>query len=119
MTSRDRGTWGEALVADYLRKHGYTLLASQWRCRLGEIDLIARRRGVMCFVEVKLRKDHRLAQAREFVTPAKQRKVRIAAQYYLLDHPTQLQPRFDVIEVYAPQGRDTAQPEICHWENAF
>ena len=55
MTSRDRGTWGEALVADYLRKHGYTLLASQWRCRLGEIDLIARRRGVMCFVEVKLR----------------------------------------------------------------
>ena len=45
--------------------------------------------------------------------------MRIAAQYYLLDHPTQLQPRFDVIEVYAPQGRDTAQPEICHWENAF
>lgn len=67
----------------------------------------------------ELRKDHHLAQAREFVTPAKQRKVRIAAQYYLLDHPTQLQPRFDVIEVYAPQGRDTAQPEICHWENAF
>ena len=73
----------------------------------------------LVFVEVKLRKDHHLAQAREFVTPAKQRKVRIAAQYYLLDHPTQLQPRFDVIEVYAPQGRDTAQPEICHWENAF
>ena len=119
MTSKDRGTWGEALVADYLRSRGYTLLASQWRCRLGEIDLIARSRGMVCFVEVKLRKDHHLAQAREFVTPAKQRKVRIAAQYYLLDHPTQLQPRFDVIEVYAPQGRDTAQPEICHWENAF
>ena len=83
------------------------------------LDLVAEGKGYLCFVEVKLRKDHHLAQAREFVTPAKQRKVRIAAQYYLLDHPTQLQPRFDVIEVYAPQGRDTAQPEICHWENAF
>ena len=69
--------------------------------------------------EVKLRQGPSPGPGREFVTPAKQRKVRIAAQYYLLDHPTQLQPRFDVIEVYAPQGRDTAQPEICHWENAF
>lgn len=95
------------------------MTASRYRCREGELDLVAEGKGYLCFVEVKLRKDHHLAQAREFVTPAKQRKVRIAAQYYLLDHPTQLQPRFDVIEVYAPQGRDTAQPEICHWENAF
>ena len=55
----------------------------------------------------------------KFVTPAKQRKVRIAAQYYLLDHPTDLQPRFDVIEVYAPQGAGTARPEIRHWADAF
>ena len=117
--SRAEGVWGEAQIANYLRRRRYELLAHSYHCRFGEIDLIARKGGVLCFVEVKLRKDHHLAQAREFVTPAKQRKVRIAAQYYLLDHPTQLQPRFDVIEVYAPQGRDTAQPEICHWENAF
>ena len=114
-----RGLWGEEQAARYLESQGYQVTASRYRCREGELDLVAEGKGYLCFVEVKLRKDHHLAQAREFVTPAKQRKVRIAAQYYLLDHPTQLQPRFDVIEVYAPQGRDTAQPEICHWENAF
>lgn len=113
------GLWGEEQAARYLEFQGYQVTASRYRCREGELDLVAEGKGYLCFVEVKLRKDHHLAQAREFVTPAKQRKVRIAAQYYLLDHPTQLQPRFDVIEVYAPQGRDTAQPEICHWENAF
>lgn len=113
------GLWGEEQAARHLESQGYQVTASRYRCREGELDLVAEGKGYLCFVEVKLRKDHRLAQAREFVTPAKQRKVRIAAQYYLLDHPTQLQPRFDVIEVYAPQGRDTAQPEICHWENAF
>ena len=113
------GRWGESLVAEELRRRGCRVVASGYRTRFGEIDLIAEDGPYLLFVEVKLRKDHHLAQAREFVTPAKQRKVRIAAQYYLLDHPTQLQPRFDVIEVYAPQGRDTAQPEICHWENAF
>ena len=113
------GLWGEEQAARYLESQGYQVTASRYRCREGELDLVAEGKGYLCFVEVMLRKDHHLAQAREFVTPAKQRKVRIAAQYYLLDHPTQLQPRFDVIEVYAPQGRDTAQPEICHWENAF
>lgn len=113
------GLWGEEQAARYLESQGYQVTASRYRCREGELDLVAEGKGYLCFVEVKLRKDRHLAQAREFVTPAKQRKVRIAAQYYLLDHPTQLQPRFDVIEVYAPQGRDTAQPEICHWENAF
>ena len=113
------GLWGEEQAAGYLESRGYAILHRRYHCREGELDLVAEGKGYLCFVEFKLRKDHHLAQAREFVTPAKQRKVRIAAQYYLLDHPTQLQPRFDVIEVYAPQGRDTAQPEICHWENAF
>ena len=113
------GLWGEEQAARYLEsQEGIRIPVIRIR-REGELDLVAEGKGYLCFVEVKLRKDHHLAQAREFVTPAKQRKVRIAAQYYLLDHPTQLQPRFDVIEVYAPQGRDTAQPEICHWENAF
>ena len=113
------GLWGEEQAAGYLESRGYAILHRRYHCREGELDLVAEGKGYLCFVEVKLRKDHHLAQAREFVPPAKQRKVRIAAQCYLLDHPPQLQPRFDVIEVYAPQGRDTAQPEICHWENAF
>ena len=116
MTSKDRGTWGEALVADYLRKHGYTLLASQWRCRLGEIDLIARRRGVVCFVEVKLRSGTAYGRPREIVDRRKQEKLRSAAALYLsrqeLDCPT----RFDVAEVYWEEGK---KPCIEYIENAF
>ena len=80
---------------------------------------MAARGGYLCFVEVKLRKNADLAQAREFVTPAKQRKVRTAALHYLMEHPTDRQPRFDVVEVYAPDGEKTRRPEIRHWENAF
>lgn len=55
-TAKALGNRGEAEVARYLRKKGYTLLASQWRCRFGELDLVARdRKGIICFVEVKLR----------------------------------------------------------------
>ena len=49
----------------------------------------------------------------------KQRKLRLTAELYLLEHPTDLQPRFDVAEVYAPQGMETAHPEINYIENAF
>ena len=84
-----------------------------------EIDLILVREPYLCFVEVKLRKDADLAQARESVTPAKQRKVRTAALRYLSQHPSRLQPRFDVVEVYAPQGVETVLPTIYHLENAF
>ena len=73
----------------------------------------------MVFAEVKLRKDASFAEAREFVTRSKQRKIMAAAQLWLQRHANALQPRFDVIEVYAPQGADTQSPEIRHWENAF
>ena len=118
--TRDLGNLGEAEVARLLRGRGCTLLASQWRCRYGELDLVAReKKGTICFVEVKLRKDSAMAEAREFVTPAKQRKVRTAAMYYLMENPTEKQPRFDVMEVYAPQGQETRRPVIRHWPNAF
>ena len=61
------GPWGEAQAADYLRRKGYTLVAANYRCRFGEIDLIVRNRRYLVFVEVKLRKSAGFAQAREFV----------------------------------------------------
>ena len=70
-------------------------------------------------MEVKLRKTSGFAPARAFVTAEKQRKLRLTAELYLLEHPTDLQPRFDVAEVYAPQGMETAHPEINYIENAF
>lgn len=113
------GRWGEALAAEYLRKKGYAILAANWRCRFGEIDLIASNRDCFCFVEVKLRKSAAYGQAGEFVDRRKQQKLRTAAQLYLTQQPTRLQPRFDVVEVYAPQGTDTKQPVVRHLENAF
>ena len=70
-------------------------------------------------MEVKLRKNTRFAQAREAVDARKQEKLRVTAQYYLAKNPTDLQPRFDVAEVYAPEGTATRAPEIIYIENAF
>ena len=113
------GRFGEAAAADYLRKKGYKILGLNYRTRLGEIDVIASAGRYVVFAEVKLRKNDAFAQAREFVTPAKRRRLIAAAQSWLQTSECSLQPRFDVIEIYAPQGVRTAEPEIRHWENAF
>ena len=114
------GRWGESLAADYLRKKGYQLLAANWRCRFGEIDLIAADRTYLCFVEVKLRKNDAYGRGAEDVDARKRRKLRLSAELYLVQHPPgQLQPRFDVIEIGAPQGMSTKNAEIDHLENAF
>lgn len=113
------GKWGERLVAEDLRRRGWTVRETNYRCRMGEIDLIAEKSGYLAFVEVKLRKSDRFGAAREAVTGEKQRKLRAAAELYLTDHPTGLQPRFDVAEVYAPQGIRTEVPDISYIENAF
>lgn len=114
-----QGAWGEALAADYLRKKRFTIVASRYSSRFGEIDLIAQNKQYLVFVEVKLRKSANYAAAREYVDRRKQDKIRVTASIYLSQHPTALQPRFDVIEIYCPQGYETAHPEINHLEGAF
>lgn len=117
--SKLTGAWGEALAAEYLRKRGYQLVASGYRCRFGEIDLIVKDRKHLVFVEVKLRKSAQFAQALEYVDGRKQDRLRTTASIYLSENPTSLQPRFDVVEIYAPEGIQTARPEIHHMEDAF
>ena len=101
MNTQLSGRFGEAAAAEYLRKKGWRVVGMNYRTRLGEIDVIA---------------GHGLA--REFVTPRKQQRLILAAQSYLQTHPTQLQPRFDVVEVYAPQGAG-GKVTVNHVENAF
>ncbi|MBO5727541.1 MAG: YraN family protein [Oscillospiraceae bacterium] len=113
------GRWGEEQAAQFLRRRGFKLLEAGWQCRFGEIDLIATKGNYICFVEVKLRRDDRFAQAREFVDRRKQQRLRTSAQLYLAEYSSDLQPRFDVVEIYAPQGMNTARPEIVLLENAF
>ena len=113
------GAWGEALAAEYMRKKHYQVVAAGYRCRFGEIDLIVKNRKYLVFVEVKTRKNSDFAGAREFVDRNKRDRIRVTASLYLSQNPTNLQPRFDVVEVYAPQGELTAKPEIIHMEDAF
>ena len=113
------GAWGEATAAEYLRKKRYEIVAAGYRCRVGEIDLIVKDRKFLVFVEVKLRKSDSFARALEHVDRRKQDKIRITSSMYLNHNPTDLQPRFDVIEIYAPEGTATRKPEIYHMEDAF
>ena len=116
---KDLGVWGEDRAVRYLRLRGYRVLERNFRCRQGEIDIIARKGGFIVFVEVKLRKNADHGEAREFVTYAKQRRVICAAEYWLVKNSCELQPRFDVMEIYAPEGTGTLRPAIRHLENAF
>ena len=107
------------MAAEYLRKKRYSVIAAGYRCRFGEIDLIVQDKKYLVFVEVKLRKTADFAKAMEYVDRRKQDRLRITASMYLSQNPTRLQPRFDVIEIYAPEGTATIHPEIRHMEDAF
>lgn len=113
------GKWGERYVAEDLRKRGWMIRAVNYRCRMGEIDIIAQKGKYLSFVEVKLRKSDSYGQAREAVTAEKQRKLRTTAELYLQENPTKLQPRFDVAEIYAPQGMNPETIRISYVEDAF
>lgn len=113
------GRWGEEQAAEWMRRHGFRILAAGFHCRFGEIDLVASHGKYICFTEVKLRRSSEFAYAREFVDIHKQNKIKITAEIYLAEHQTELQPRFDVVEIYAPEGKTTSKPKIIYLENAF
>ena len=115
--SRAEGTWGEAEVANYLRRRGYTLLAHGFHCRFGEIDLIACKGNLLCMVEVKLRTNLTCGLPREYVTAGKQERLKKTAAFYLAAHEYDGPVRFDVAEVYTDAARSYARIE--YWENAF
>ena len=118
-TTKALGDRGEAVTAQYLRERGYALLASQWRCRYGELDLVARDRdGTICFVEVKLRGGDLAGLPREAVDRRKRERLRTAAEAYLSQHDLEDTPaRFDVAEVYTDQDHRFLRLEYL--ENAF
>ena len=113
------GRLGEAAAAEFLRKKGFELLGLNYRTRLGEIDVIASKGRFVVFAEVKTRRSDAFANAREYVTRSKQQRIAAAAQEWLQLNACDLQPRFDVMEVYAPQGAATREPTLHYWENAF
>ena len=118
MEARELGRFGEERAARWLRWHGYRIVETNFACRSGEIDLIAQKGSYIVFVEVKLRRSADFAAAREFVTAAKRQRIRTTAALWLSQHETGLQPRFDVIEIYAPRGAE-GKITLNHIHNAF
>ena len=116
--TRDAGDRGERAAAEFLERRGCEILAAQWRCRYGELDLVARSRdGVICFVEVKLRGAGAIGLPREFVDGRKRDRLRKAAMAYLLETGLDdVRARFDVAEVYVGKNGSL---RVEYLEDAF
>ncbi|MGI6265279.1 MAG: YraN family protein [Acutalibacteraceae bacterium] len=120
MAGVSKGAAGEMLAARFLREKGYTILMANYRCRLGEIDIIAVDRKYIAFVEVKTRRQDALYTPKEAVTLQKRKKLLQTAALFLKNHPeVRLQPRFDVVEVVTKPDDPMAAVEIDHLLNAF
>lgn len=110
------GQHGETLAVKHLRRMGYKIIARNYRTRQGEIDIVARHKGVLVFVEVKTRRSEKYGHPKSAVTAAKQRQISMVALAYLKKHDAMQQPaRFDVVTILAPEQN----PKIDVITNAF
>ena len=119
MAGVSKGAMGEILAARFLRDKGYGILSSNYRCRFGEIDIIASDKHYLVFVEVKTRREDSRYLPREAVTITKQRKLLQTAAMYMSRFPSNLQPRFDVIEVVTASDNTMRVVEINHIIGAY
>ena len=104
-SKQDTGDWGEALVADHLTAHGYAVLARNYECTWGEVDLIAEKGELLVFVEVKTRATDVFGDPEEVVTPRKRWRVVRAALHFLTRHQIHDRVvRFDVASVVGRPG---------------
>jgi putative endonuclease len=109
--SKEVGTRGEDFAVRYLTARGYRIHSRNFRCRLGEIDIVAEEQGKLVFVEVKTRHGDRYGLPQEAVTPAKQERLRRLAQYYLsVKRITDRPCRFDVLALTI--GGDEIKPVL-------
>jgi putative endonuclease len=98
--NRRLGTSGEDLAAAWYERAGYQVVARNWRCRDGELDLVAVGRGAVVFTEVKTRSSSRFGVPAEAVSPTKQRRIRGLAARFLREHPQRAgELRFDVVSI--------------------
>jgi putative endonuclease len=109
----DRGRAAEAAAADYLARQGLTLLRANYRCRLGEIDLVLRDGATIVFAEVRLRSSRAFGGAAESIDARKRSRVIAAARHYLAGKP-EAPCRFDAVLL------ERLDPPAIEWiRNAF
>ncbi|MDQ3265045.1 MAG: YraN family protein [Myxococcota bacterium] len=113
---RELGQSAEQAAVDHLVAHGYQIEARNFACKYGELDIVAQRDGILCFVEVRMRSRAVWGDPSQTITFSKQRRVVKAALHYLVAHRiTGRALRFDVIAMIG-QGPGAA---VEHLENAF
>ena len=111
------GAWGEDQAVNFLRKQGLKIIQRNFRTPVGEVDIIARDKSFLIFVEVKTRRSAAFGTPQEAVGQRKQRQIIRTAQWYLQNQKNpKLQPRFDVVAILC-QSDGAAQ--ITHLPNAF
>ena len=113
------GAAGEEYAAQWLKKRGYEILRRNYRSRWGEIDIIARDGTYLVFIEVKTRGAGAIATPGAWVDQRKQQKIMKTALCYLSENGLELQPRFDVMELFLQTGDGFAVKQVRHLESAF
>ena len=104
--SHELGRIGENIIADYITKLGYKVVERNFECNQGEIDIIAKDKGELVFIEVKTRTDISYGEASEAVTNTKKRHLINSIKYYIYKQKLENQPiRIDVAEVYINKGK--------------
>lgn len=117
MPTTELGSRGEHIAAAFLTDRGLRVLDRNWRCREGEIDIVARDGDALVFCEVKTRTGLGFGHPAEAVTPRKQKRLRLLAQRWLAAHDEHAPDlRFDVIGVLVPQE---GLPRVTHLPAAF
>ncbi len=111
------GEKGEALACRYLQKQGWTVIFRNYRTPFGELDIIARKRDMLAFVEVKTRTSSDYGWPSQAVDSKKQRRLWLSAQFFLKRNPglSDLAMQMDIIEILIREGL----PYLRHLENAF
>jgi len=113
---RHIGESGESLAVKFLKKNGYKIIQQNYRCKLGEIDIIARDGRVLAFIEVKARRTDHFGGPKWAVTPRKQRKISMVALEYLKETEQMgSKARFDVVAIRLLPG----DPDVEIIKNAF
>lgn len=115
---RKLGNFGERKVKTYLRRRGYKIINANYAQKYGEIDIIAKRKDIIAFVEVKTRSENPLVSGVYAVNKAKQNRIIKTAKKFLYENQIDLQPRFDIAEVVVT-GSLIKKAKINYIENAY
>jgi len=117
MKRRDTGILGEKLARDFLKKRGYHILETNYRCPEGEIDIVAKHKDSLVFIEVRTKKSLEFGSPEESITPTKKERLRATAAHYRQTHnDLPLLWRIDVVAVELNQEGKLSRIELI--ENA-